>query len=264
MSLSKYLMIPRLAWFSLRAPRNQQKAWERYWSGIRRTGRDGDVLWDAESEDELGQSRSLLEAHMDTTLPIVDIGCGNGSHTRMLARCFPRVMGIDVSAAAVDTAREESRDVENIEYRAVDCTTPGIGARPAAELGECNVHVRGVFHVLNHKKRRIMVQNVADILGERGTLYLLETNHDGNPLDFLSHLGATPGSIPGPLQRVVESGIRVPTAVGERLYRKYFSDDEWQTLHCDEAAIHTTLGRDGDELHSVRGLCAIARRRVRH
>lgn len=262
MSLSKYLMIPRLAWLSLRAPRDQRKAWERYWRSVQRTGRGGDVLWDAESEDELEQSRELIQSHMDTELPIVDIGCGNGSHARMLATCFPRVMGLDVSSAAIDTAREESRELDNIEYRAEDCTISGVGARLASELGDSNVYVRGVFHLLNHKQRLTMVQNIGDILGERGTLYLLETNHEGNPLDFLSDLGARPGSMPAPVLRVVESGVRVPQAVGEPLYRKYFATADWDTLLCNETAIHTVLAVGSDEIHPVRAFCAVARRRL--
>ena len=257
-------MIPKLAWLSLRAPRDQRKAWERYWQGIQRTGRGGDVLWDAQSEDEISKSQELIRTHLDTELPVIDIGCGNGSHTRMLAKCFPRAMGVDLSSAAVGTAREESAGIDNIEYRAEDCTQPGVGARIAAELGESNVYIRGVFHLLSHKDRRVMVQNIADILGQRGTLYLLETNHRGNPLDFLSHLGATPSSMPEPVLRVVESGIRVPQAVGERLYRKYFTSEHWDTVHCKNSAIHTVPRSGSDELHTVRAFCAIARRRMQH
>ena len=40
-------LIPKLAWYGARAPRDETVAWDRYWSSVRQTGQGGDVLWDA-------------------------------------------------------------------------------------------------------------------------------------------------------------------------------------------------------------------------
>jgi hypothetical protein len=45
MAWRKYRLVPRLALASLGAPRDQARAWNRFWSGVHRTGADGDVLY---------------------------------------------------------------------------------------------------------------------------------------------------------------------------------------------------------------------------
>ena len=77
-------------------------AWERWWAGIE--GRPGEIVWDADVGD--------LEADLDhfvgsfgQALPVIGFGCGDGRQTRFLARHFPDVLGVDVSAAATGRAR---------------------------------------------------------------------------------------------------------------------------------------------------------------
>src|SRR5277367_1531119 len=147
MALKKLLLLPQLIWYGARAPRDQARAWDRYWGGIRRTGRDGEVLWDTDDPHDLDDALGHLRPHADLTLPIVDLGCGNGSFTRALARHFPRAIGVDVSSHAVARATEESRGSEGVSHRVLDACEPGAGRRLAAELGEANVYMRGVLHV---------------------------------------------------------------------------------------------------------------------
>lgn len=47
----------------------------------------------------------------------LDFGCGAGRLTRALAAHFDKVVGIDVSASMIATARELNADVANIEFR---------------------------------------------------------------------------------------------------------------------------------------------------
>lgn len=47
----------------------------------------------------------------------LDFGCGAGRLTRALAGHFGRVIGVDVSASMVATARELNADVANVEFR---------------------------------------------------------------------------------------------------------------------------------------------------
>src|SRR3954470_14604244 len=127
MSLRKFLVIPQLIYYGVRAPRDQGQAWDRFWSGIRRSGPDGDVLWDAADEREIGEVMAQLRAHMDFTLPIVDVGCGNGRYARLFADQFPRVVGIDVSSHAIERAQGESGAVPQVSYRVLDVSVPGAG-----------------------------------------------------------------------------------------------------------------------------------------
>ena len=47
----------------------------------------------------------------------LDFGCGAGRLSRALARHFDRVIGVDVSASMIATARRLNADVTNIEFR---------------------------------------------------------------------------------------------------------------------------------------------------
>jgi SAM-dependent methyltransferase len=140
------------------------------------------VLWDAGSAAELDAVRANALAHMATDLPVVDIGCGNGRFSRLLAPSLPQVLGIDVSAHAVRIAEEESGDVPNVRYRVLDASAAGTGKQLSDELGEANVFMRGVLHVFDAEQRQRAVENLRDIIGQRGVVYFSETNFEGDPL----------------------------------------------------------------------------------
>jgi SAM-dependent methyltransferase len=226
----KFLLIPQLMWYGMRAPRDQGMAWDRFWAGIKRTGPGGDVLWDAASADELDNMLERVLAHMDKSLPIVDIGCGNGRFSRLFAAHFPRVLGIDISPHAIQKANEESLNLQNIAYRVVDASLPGVGRQLAEELGEVNVYMRGVFHVFDAGQRANAVANLRDILGKRGAVYCVETNYEGDPLDQLVAQGATPTTMPEPLRKCIEAGIKPPRHFGETQLREFFPPEQWKTL----------------------------------
>jgi SAM-dependent methyltransferase len=50
----------------------------------------------------------------------LDIGCGPGGLTRLLAPAVDRVLGIDLALAAVEQARQLSRDYPNVQFEPAD------------------------------------------------------------------------------------------------------------------------------------------------
>jgi SAM-dependent methyltransferase len=262
MSWRKFLVIPQLAWYGMRTPRGSQvEAWDRFWRRIDKTGRDGQVLWDAASRAELDQLQANLRAHADVSLPLVDVGCGNGRQSRELAALAPRVLGIDASQGAIDHARAESSSVANLTFRRADITTGGVGAELHRELGDANVFIRGVFHVLDHKGRLAAVQSLRNLLGTRGTLYLSETNIQ-SPLDHLEFQGATATTMPEPLRRAVAAGIRPPARFGAAEVRAYFPPDTWSTLTEGPALMHGVPLHAGRALEEIPSYMAILRGRT--
>jgi SAM-dependent methyltransferase len=239
MALKKLLLIPQLMWYGLRAPRDQNKAWDRFWSGVRRTGTPGDVLWDTDDSRELEAALDRMGSHVDHSLPLVDIGCGNGRYTRAFAEHFSRAVGVDVSPHAVERAEAESRDAQNVSYRLCDIGEPGACRELAPELGQVNVYMRGVLHVLDRKRRKTAVENLRVLAGDRGVVYLSETNIEGDPLDHLVLQGATPTTMPEPLRRCIEAGIRPPSHFGEREVREYFPADGWELLASGAITMYT-------------------------
>jgi SAM-dependent methyltransferase len=222
-------MVPEVTRLASRAPRDPTEAWEGYWSRIRSTGTGGDVLWDPEIGREAEQYTELISAFMDSRLPLVDVGCGNGRWTRRLAEGFPSALGVDVSASAVRRAEQEAGERPGLSFRTLDLTRSGSGRVLHAELGDANVFVRGVFHVLRPSERRRLSSNLQDLVGTRGRVLLTETNYRGNALSYLQSLGAAPGAIPVPLRHAI-GGIPQPRAFGAAERRRAFPDPVWAVL----------------------------------
>ena len=215
-------LLPSVLRHASRAPRDPDTAWEGYW-------RAGDVLWDSDSLFERGQYADELLAHFDPALPVVDIGCGNGTHTRWLARHFSSVLGVDVSAGAVERARHESAVIPNAEYAVLDAAATDAGRLLLDRLGPANVFVRGVFHVLKPNRQAALAANLHDIVGEKGRVFLAETNFRGNSLGYLAELGATRADMPSQLQRALEN-LPQPGHFGAQERAREFPAHSWQLI----------------------------------
>jgi SAM-dependent methyltransferase len=260
-ALRKYLLLPLVLRTSWRAPRDQREAWERYWSEIGSTGPQGQVLWDAGVRDELDATVGRLRFHGDMRLPVVDLGCGNGRQARQLAAYAPRVIGLDASESAVKRATEEADGVPNVEFRVADIAEPGFGARLRLELGDANVHLRGVLHQVDPAHRAAVVANAAALVGRRGVVHLCETAEDGDPLDFLAMQGATPRAMPDVVRRLVAAGVRPPRSFGAAELARCFPDHEWRVLVSGPAPMYGVPLAEGGELQKLSGHVAVLRRR---
>lgn len=252
----RMLLVPTVVRLASRAARDPNTAWERYWNGIQATGPAGDVLWDSGSAAERDQYRDLVTAHFDPALPVVDVGCGNGTHTRWLAEIFPKVIGIDVSAGAVARAAEEAKDIHNAEFIALDAADGAAGELLFGRLGPANVFVRGVFHVLKPDTQAALAVTIRTVIGNRGRAFIAETNFPGNSLDYLAELGATRGSMPRQLQRALENLPR-PGRFGARERQAVFPDADWQLIDDGPLSIEVVPMTSGDVPQRVPGYFAL-------
>ncbi|MEV7606287.1 class I SAM-dependent methyltransferase [Paenarthrobacter sp. NPDC089322] len=239
----KYLLIPRLIRLSSGAPKDPQTAWDQYWGNVRSTGATGDVLWDSGSAHELEGYLPKL-AHLDPSLPVVDVGCGNGSFTRQLAQRFPHALGLDYSENAVERARQESCEIPTTSFAVCDMTAPDAAQTVETALeavgmaGDANVFIRGVLHVLDRKGRSALAANLLPVVGKRGGVFLAETNFRGTPVDYVSHLGATRHYIPAPLEWAIR-GLPMPGRFGPAQRAKAFPTTDWNLLDEGSASIET-------------------------
>lgn len=225
----RMLLVPTVVRLASRAPRNPHTAWEQYWTGIQTTGLNGDVLWDSDSPAERQQYTDLVLAHFDPALPVIDVGCGNGTYTRWLATLFPKVIGVDVSAGAVAKATQEASNTPNCSFMVLDATQEGAGDLLLDKWGPANVFVRGVFHVLKPNKQAAMVENLKTVTGKTGRVFLAETNFPGNSLEYMATLGATSNHVPGQLQRALENLPR-PGRFGARERLGVFPETDWRVI----------------------------------
>src|SRR4051812_47643098 len=126
------------------------KIWDNYWHDASSTLEQ--VFWDSPPEqavrDELRRFGALLAA----PLPMIDVGCGHGTQTRELARHFPRVLGVDVSPAGVEIARQTNSS-ENLEYDVLDVLDAEAARALHERLGDANLYVRTVLHQLDAGER---------------------------------------------------------------------------------------------------------------
>ncbi|TDT81802.1 methyltransferase family protein [Arthrobacter sp. AG258] len=236
------MLIPKLVRLSRSAPKDRHKAWDQYWAGITATGPGGEVLWDSGSDHEFLGYRDNLLRYLDPALPVVDAGCGHGGFTRALAGVFPRVIGVDVSPHAVDIARRQSAGAANPAFEALDMTAPGAGAALAESIHAgadgANVFIRGVLHVLDPAHQKALVENLGTLAGNRGTVFMAETNFHGNPVEYVSHLGATTRGIPAPLELAIR-GLPMPGHFGPEERERAFPPSDWELLEDGHAAIET-------------------------
>jgi SAM-dependent methyltransferase len=228
------------------SPRNYKKQWDNYWQTVHRTGQGGEVLWDNIPERAAAEDLRLFKRHLDDRIPLLDVGCGNGRQTRFLARHFRRVIGVDIAPAAVELARRETVEEKNVEYRVLDATNPAEAEAFHQEHGDVNIYMRGVFHCVQQKDRPNFVRSLEILLGERGTLYMIELQHGA--LSVLRKVpGDSPSGLPQIVHNIVRHGIR-PIGFNWRDRRHYYPEDRWRTLgQGHEAAINTVLVKEGRE-----------------
>ena len=73
--------------------------WQSYWGSL--SGASGEAFWDSDPAFGAAIDLPRFETLADHALPLVDVGCGNGTQTRFFSRDFRRVVGVDVSEEAV-------------------------------------------------------------------------------------------------------------------------------------------------------------------
>ncbi|MEU9733486.1 class I SAM-dependent methyltransferase [Streptomyces sp. NPDC048002] len=178
-------------------------AWEGFWREA--PEEEGAVFWDAEPALTVGPQLALFEPLLIApTLPLVDVGCGNGTQTRFLAGRFPHVVGADLSAAAIDHARR-SDPAGLAGYRVLDAGEKDEAQTLHAELGDANVYMRGVLHQAEPEARQALVDGIATLVGTRGRAFLVELAEAAKPI--LMGLAQSPSGPPQKLAPVFRHGI---------------------------------------------------------
>ncbi|MBC2903067.1 class I SAM-dependent methyltransferase [Streptomyces cupreus] len=178
-------------------------AWEGFWREA--PEEQGAVFWDAEPALTVGPHLALFEPHLTApTLPLVDLGCGNGTQTRFLAGRFPHVVGADLSDAAIDHARQAD-PAGLATYRVLDGSEKDEAQTLHAELGDANVYMRGVLHQAEPDDRQALVDGIATLVGTTGRAFLVELAEAAKSV--LMGLAQSPSGPPPKLASVFRHGI---------------------------------------------------------
>ncbi|MEU6530273.1 class I SAM-dependent methyltransferase [Streptomyces sp. NPDC046928] len=219
-------------------------AWEGFWREA--PGEQGAVFWDAEPARTAARHLPLLEPHLTAPdLVMIDLGCGNGTQTRFLADRFPRVVGADLSAAALDLARRAD-PAGQATYRLLDVVDKAEVQTLHAELGDANLYVRGVLHQAEPGDRQTMADGLATLAGERGRILLVEPSEAAKRV--LMGLARGPAGPPPKLAPVLRHGI-APGEVSDDALTGYLRSAGLDVLASGTLPLATTeRGPDGTRI----------------
>ncbi|HSA86221.1 MAG TPA: class I SAM-dependent methyltransferase [Nitrospira sp.] len=229
-------------------------SWEGFWSTT--TGTPGEIFWDAEPAHAAKKDLALFQSHVDPRLPLIDVGCGNGTQTRFLADHFTRVIGTEIAPAAVELATKTNGAV-NVSYRLLDILDPNDAQTLHDEIGDANIYLRAVLHQLSPADQQTAVQCIEWLIGNKGTLYLIELSSAAE--HFFAQLIRQYGPPPG-LARVFQHQI-TPGMLHEEDLTSLFPADRYSLLKTGPSHIRTVHRLPTGDVVKVPAFYAILRRR---
>ena len=235
------------------SPNRYATSWESFWSTS--TGAPGEIFWDADPAHAAQEDLALFQSHMDPQLTMIDLGCGNGTQTRFLADHFARVIGTEISPAAVGIARTKHA-ATNVSYRILDVLSPDDAQALHEETGDANVYMRAVLHQLSPADHVTAIQSIERLLGRRGVLYLVELSSAAEP--FFAQLITQYGPPPG-LARVFQHQI-TPGMVNENDLEVLFPPNRFTLLRTGPSHIQTVHTLPTGDVVKVPAFYAIFRR----
>jgi len=236
------------------SPNRYLTSWESFWSTT--TGAPGEIFWDADPAHAAQQDLALFQSAADPQLPLIDVGCGNGTQTRFLAGHFAKVLGTEISPAAVDIARTKNA-APNISYRILDVLSPDAAQALHEEIGDANLYMRTLLHQLSPADHATAIQSIERLLGRNGVLYLIELSSAAEP--FFAQLIKQYGPPPG-LARVFQHQI-TPGMLNENELEKLFPPDRFTLLRTGKSYIQTVHSLPTGEVVKVPAFYAILRQR---
>lgn len=229
-------------------------SWEGFWSTL--SGTSGEIFWDADPAHAAQQDLVLFQGYADPQLPLIDLGCGNGTQTRFLADHFAKVIGTEISPTAVEISQTNNAAL-NISYRILDVLCPPDAQTLHDEIGDANLYMRTVLHQLSPADHATAIQSIELLLGMKGILYLVELSSAAEP--YFAQLIKQYGPPPG-LARVFQHDI-TPGMLNENDLEVLFPPGRFTLLRTGKSRIHTVHTLPTGEVAKVPAFYAILRRR---
>ena len=128
-----------------------------------------------EQPEDLDEAReqisTLLAGHR-----ILELGCGSGAWTEVLAETAESIVATDASAAMLDLARMHGGDLDNVEYRLMDA----LALPDDLGTGEDKftaVFLGGLWAHLTRKQQDDLLQSLKKRLGKDVLLVLFDDNY---------------------------------------------------------------------------------------
>ena len=149
----------------------------------------------------------------------LEIGCGTGTFSRLLASRSDRVLALDLSPRMIQVARERSGHYPNVDFQVADATTWDF---PTGRF-DCVASIA----TLHHLPAEDMLSRMKEALRAGGTLVILDLFQGESLSDALTSALAVPVSA---ALRLIRTGrLRRPREVREA-WAKHGQHDSYPTL----------------------------------
>ncbi|WP_219636149.1 class I SAM-dependent methyltransferase [Streptomyces sp. AJS327] len=145
--------------------------WDRFWTDLSDT--PGTSPWDVDPTYVAQAHLHLFGSVLDPSLPVVDVGCGDGAQTAAIAQRFDRVLGVDVSPQALERAREQHSG-PGVQYERLDLLHPEQAAALHDRIGDAGLYVRTVLHAFTPDELKLAVASLAHLAGDTGGAFFYE------------------------------------------------------------------------------------------
>jgi len=220
---------------TVNAMNQYQKAWESFWGTL--TGRPEEVLWNVPHglavAPDFERFKDLIAAN---NLPLVDVGCGDGTQTKSFSNHVKKTIGVDVSANAIEIARSTTSS-PNIEYHVLDILNKEDCEAFHTRVGDINIYMRGVLMQFLPPDRITAADNLKGLIGENGYLYLNEyvPQMKAYYAELIEEQGAPEG-----LARVQKHGITAG-GISQEEIEAFFPADKYDKVRQGTHVINTII-----------------------
>ena len=163
--------------------------------------------------------RHLLSHVPERCWRVLEIGCGAGEFTRLLAARARRVLALDLSPQMIRRARERSGAYPNVEFVAADAM-----AYPLADgQFDCVASVAA----LHHLPAESILRKIKKALTPGGVFVCLDLYRRSGPRELLFDGAAYPASL---LLTLMKTGRPVPPRQVREAYAEHGKTDTYLTL----------------------------------
>jgi ubiquinone/menaquinone biosynthesis C-methylase UbiE len=149
----------------------------------------------------------------------LEIGCGTGTFSRLLAQRFRRVLALDLSPRMIEVAKERSKEYRNIDFQVADVMTYEF----SPEQFDCVASIA----TLHHLPFELMLSKIKSVLRPEGILLVLDLFEAEDLAYFSTALLAIPVSIGF---RLFKCGRLRESAEAQAAWAEHGRTDSYLTL----------------------------------
>ena len=162
---------------------------------------------------------SLLKQLPPHCADALEIGCGTGAFSRLLARRSDRVCALDLSPHMIQLAKERSEHYSNIDFHIADA----MAWQFPAEQFDCVASIATLHHLPMEK----MLSRMRDTLKVNGTLIILDLFQEEGLSDALTSMFSMPLSV---MLRLIKTGQLRESREVQEAWAEHGQHDAYLTL----------------------------------